>query len=171
MSLESHAERELKLAGIHEKDADYGGMLYEAVMELVRVFAAQGHSGSSASRTIDLFSKVAGYKNLIPITGADHEWNDVGNDMLQNNRVSSVFKEKSTGRAYYLDAIVWRTPNGGAWSGKASGVSSRQYIRSFPFIPKTFYIDVNEEEVAKDDWVFHIKDMKHLEAVRKYYAV
>ena len=171
MSLESHAEKEMKAAGLHEPDSDYGGILYEAVMELVRVFAKQGHSGSSAARVIAIFSKVAGFKNLTPLTGEDSEWNDVGNGMLQNNRVSAVFKEKESGRAYYLDAIVWRTPKGGAWSGKASGVSSRQYIRSFPFTPKPFYIDVDEEEVAKDDWVFHIKDMKHLETVHKYYTV
>ena len=51
----NHAERELKLAGIHEKDADYGGALYNAVMELVRVFSNQGHSGGSAGRVISLF--------------------------------------------------------------------------------------------------------------------
>lgn len=172
-NLINHADRELKLAGIHEKDADYGGMLYDAVMELVRVFSNQEHSGGSAGRVISLFKQVAMYKNLMPLIGKDDEWNDVsdmGKGILQNNRVSSVFKEKETGKAYYLDAIIWRTQKGSTWTGTTKeGITSRQYIKSFPFTPKTFYVDVIEKEISKDNWEFEVKDKKQLEEVKKYY--
>ena len=171
-NLINHAEKELKLAGIHDKDADYGGMLYDAVMELVRVFSKQGHSGGSAGRVISLFKQVASYKNLIPLTGKDEEWNDISDlsgGVLQNNRVSSVFKEKETGKAYYLDAIIWRTQTGLTWTGKAEEVSSRQYIKSFPFMPKTFYVDVIEKEITKGNWEFTIKERKQLDEVFEYY--
>lgn len=172
MSLIKHAERELRLAGFFDKDSDYEGALGKAVMELIKVFSKQGHSGFSANRVVSLFEKVARYENLLPLTGEDSEWNDISDlngGTLQNNRVSSVFKEKETGRAYYIDAIVWRTQNGGYFTGSADDVSSRQYIKSFPFTPKTFYVDVIEEEVKKDDWVFHIKDNEQLMPVFEYY--
>jgi len=177
MSLIKHAERELRLAGFFDKDSDYEGMLGGAVMELVKVFSKQGHSGFSAHRVIGLFKRVASFENLLPLSGDDSEWNDISdldNGTLQNNRVSSVFKEKKTGRAYYLDAITWKTQNGGTWHGSAykkdgTKVMSRQFIKSFPFTPKNFTIDVIAEEVKNDDWVFHIKDESQLDQVYEIY--
>ena len=48
-------------------------------------------------------------------------------------------------------------------------VSPRGYIKSFPFTPKTFYIDVIEEEVAKDGWEMYVKDISQLDEVWAYY--
>lgn len=174
MTLINHAKRELEIAGLFGKNSDYEGMLGEAVMELVEVFSNQGHSGFSASRVISLFKKVAAYECLAPLTGEDGEWNDVSVAMgidgtLQNNRVSSVFKDKETGEATYSNAIVWRTQTGSTWRGKADGISSSQKIKSFPFTPKTFFVDVIEEEIAKDDFVFRIKDQEQLKPVFEYY--
>ena len=114
------------------------------------------------------------YKNLSPLTGKDDEWNEVGEGMFQNNRVSSVFKDKDN-KPYYLDAIVWETQTGSTWGGSAADlnglvVSGRQFIKSFPFTPKTFYIDVIEKEISKGNWEFTIKDEKQLEQVYEYYA-
>lgn len=175
MSLLEHAQRELQLAGLFDKDSDYGGMLGEAVMRMIKVFSDEGHSGFSAGQTINIFKRVANYECLTPLTGKDDEWVDVaqygnGNPVFQNNRVSSVFKDEN-GRAYYLNGIIWKTQKGTTWSGEADGINSRQYIKEFPFTPKTFYIDVIENEVSKDNWEFHIVDMKQLEPVKEYYAV
>jgi hypothetical protein len=72
----SHAKRELELAGLFDEDSDYGGMIGEAVMELVRVFASQGHSGFSAPWVLELFNKVAHHKCITP---NDHsEYADIG---------------------------------------------------------------------------------------------
>ena len=43
MSTTSHAKFELELAGFFDEDSDYGGAIGEAVMELMEVFAKQGH--------------------------------------------------------------------------------------------------------------------------------
>ena len=40
--LVSHAEAELRKAGMFDADADYNGMIGKAVMDLVKVFADQG---------------------------------------------------------------------------------------------------------------------------------
>lgn len=169
MSLKEHAKKELELAGLFDKDSDYGGMLAEAVMELIEVFSKQGHSGASAPRVLGLFKVLGNYGNLSPLTGHNDEWNDVGNGVFQNKRASAVFKENSSDKAYYLDAIIWRTPSGSSWTGKADELSSRQYIKSFPFTPKTFYVDVTETEINPGDWEFHIKDREQLLQVFELY--
>ena len=187
MSLKKHAERELKLAGFFDKDSDYGGELGKAVMELINVFSKQGHSGFSASSVIRLFSKVANYKPLIELTGKDDEWGDnlsPDSESKQNNRLGSVFKDDD-GKAYYLDAIVWQGQESfDTFTGTVNGISSRQYIKSFPFYPKTFYIDVVREKFdsAKHDekeyeivecgpgkMAYKIKDTKQLDEVFEYY--
>lgn len=166
-----HAERELKLAGMHEKDSDYDGMLYDAVMELVKVFSKQGYSGASAMRTLQLFEKIASYKNLTPLTGKDDEWNEIGENVFQNNRESSVFKDGKNGEAYYMNAIIWRSEDGLTYNGITGGINSRQYIKSFPFTPKTFYIDVIKTEISKENFDFEIKDMSQLDIALEHYGM
>ena len=91
-NLKAHAEEELRRAGLFDKDSDYDGMLAEAVMELMEVFADQGHSGFSAMLTLDLFNRLGQYQTLTPITGDITEWNDVscystsGPPLWQNRR-------------------------------------------------------------------------------------
>lgn len=176
MSTIQHAQKELELAGMFDEDSDYNGMIGTAIMELIEVFSKQNHSGFSGPRVASLFKKLAVYECLMPLTGEDDEWNDISDldkGTLQNKRVSSVFKEKETGKAYYLDAITWKTQKGGTWHGNAlfdgEKVSSRQYIKKFPFTPKEFLISVWEKEISKDNWEFLIKDKEQLLEVSKYY--
>jgi hypothetical protein len=57
--LVEHATKELVRVGLLDHDADYDGQLGVDVLELMIVFAKQGHSGSSAEITIELFTKLA----------------------------------------------------------------------------------------------------------------
>lgn len=110
-NLEKHAEFELRRAGLFEKGSDYDGMLGEAVMKLIRVFAQEGHSGASAHYTLDLFDRVARFKTLTTITDSSDEWMDVADRMpngdppvWQNKRQSSCFSNDG-GKTYYdIDA-------------------------------------------------------------------
>lgn len=103
--LVQHARRELQLAGLFASDK-YSGMLGPAVLKLVEVFAAQGHSGMSAHVTIDLFSRVASFKALTPITSRKSEWRKLARDEIgrdgvwQSLRQSSLFSENG-GKTYY----------------------------------------------------------------------
>jgi hypothetical protein len=159
-NLVSHAKRELELAGLFGKNDFYDGYTGKAVLELVEVFAKQGHSGMSAPLTIKLFKELADFKPINPITGNDDEWEEVGDNTYQNNRLSSVFKKGKEGRPYFLDAIVWREENGFAFCGTVDGITSRQYIR-LPFLPKTFFINVDSER--------NIIDRSQLDEVFEYY--
>lgn len=182
MSLIEHAKKELEIAGLFNKDSAYDGALAPAVMELVEVFSKQGHSGMSASLVLDLFKKVASYDCIDPVKGTDDEWVDVDDHHYQNNRVPGLFKRKSDGKAYYLDAIVWRGQEpGDTFTGKVGDYRSRNFVKSFPFVPRTYYIDVIKDfdyqkypqsevvEGHNEKYVYCIKHIDKLEAVFEYY--
>lgn len=188
MGLTEHAKLELELSGLFNEEGDfYGGATGKAVMELIEVFSKQGHSGMSAPIVADLFKRLANYEPLQPITGKNEEWSDVmdlgdGVPWYQNKRCSALFKDGEDGKPYYIDAIVKRDQKGICWSGMAwlseedykSGdrskmVGKRGYVKSFPFIPKTFYIDVRDVEVVKDDWESFVVDPAQLDEVWGYY--
>lgn len=99
-NLTDYAEAELRRAGLMDPDSDYGGMLGSAALELVTVFAGQGHSGMSAEITTQIFERLARYKPLTPLTYAPDEWNEVGTGTWQNCRQSSIFSEDG-GRTWY----------------------------------------------------------------------
>lgn len=143
--LVQYAKSELELAGLFDKEKDfYGGMTGNAVLELVECFANQGHSGMSAGIVISLFKSLASWEPINPIHCTDDEWMEVSNDgVFQNKRLSSVFKDGKDGKPYFLDAIVWRDKDGGCFTGTVGVITSRQFIK-LPFLPKTFYVDVDE---------------------------
>lgn len=188
-NLVKHAKTELKMAGLLNKKSVYDGMLGKAVLELMKVFSKQGHSGMSAPMVASLFNKLANYETLGPVTGSEEEWMDVskygGEIMYQNKRCSALFKNSNDEKAYYLDAIVWQgEEEGDVFTGSIEGVSSMQYVK-FPFMPKTFYINVirekydknnirhhNKEDIRDIDdetYIYFIKDKEKLNEVFKYY--
>ena len=186
MSLIEHAKMELQIAGAFDKDSVYQGAIGEAVMELIEVFSKQGHSGMSAPYVAGLFHKLAKYEPLVPITGKDEEWGEVSffekKEIFQNKRCSALFKDGKDGRPYYIDAIIKRNQRGVTWTGRAwlssedwvnsdrtKMIGSKCYIKSFPFTPKSFYIDVRDVEVEKDDWESFVVDTKQLDEVKEYY--
>lgn len=105
------AKDELARAGYPETDNnDINDWMRENVLELLEVFAKQGHSGSSAPYAVALFEKLAMWKPIAPLTGEDDEWNDpieAGNDLYQNKRNSSVFKNGKDGEAYWIHGKIF----------------------------------------------------------------
>jgi len=102
-NLANHARYELQAAGLFDADSNYGGMIGEAVMALVEVFAEQGHSGFSASMTLDIFNTVASFKPLTPIGASPDEWSEVGTDVWQNRRRSTTFSRDGGTTWYDID--------------------------------------------------------------------
>jgi hypothetical protein len=181
MSLTNHAKLELENIGAFSEEKDfYGGMTGKAVMELIEVFAKQNHSGMSASIVADIFHKLAKHQVISPLTGEDDEWCKLeygDNIKYQNNRNSAVFKQEN-GDVTYNDSIIKRCPNGTTWTGplyltREDAIDNinmiRVKVKSFPFTPKTFYVDVLEEEIKQDDWIMWMKDPKQLDKILEYY--
>ncbi len=106
-TLVEHTKDELERAGMFDEDADYGGMLADNVMEIMKVFAKQGHSGFSAAMCRAIFHKLANFETLTPITSDPDEWMDISEicggekgKMWQNKRNSALFSEDG-GKTWY----------------------------------------------------------------------
>ncbi len=106
--LVEYARRELELAGLFDEDSDYNGMIGESALDIIRVFAKQGHSGGSAAITIAVIEKLMRYKPLTLLTSKPDEWFDVseasGKPMWQSKRQPSVFSANGGKTWYDLDA-------------------------------------------------------------------
>lgn len=131
-----HAKRELAPS---LKDGEDGPNKWMAdnLIELLAVFAAQDHSGMSASWCIGSFKALASFEPLGPLTGADDEWIDHGDGYFQNNRCGHVFKEGKDGQPYDTEGRIFREPTGACFTSRDSRVPV-----TFPYTPKREYVDV-----------------------------
>ena len=156
----SHAMGEFRAAGWVDESGKYMDEMQESiclhVLDLLEVFDGEGHSGSSAPYAIDLFSKLAKFDPIVPLTGEDWEWNDVsdvsGRETYQNKRCSAVFKssDRFDGQAYYIDGkVFWEW-----YKNEEDGKMSKSYFTSlrsavpikFPYTPKTEYVFSGTED-------------------------
>jgi hypothetical protein len=145
--LEAYAERELRAAGYFDGD-EMNGWMAQGVVDMVRVFSLQGHSGGSASSALQLFDVLARHKPIGPLTGADSEWVDVaeqsGRPLWQNKRCGHVFKN-GDGLAYDLDAVIFEEPSGARFTSH----HSRQFI-TFPYTPRSVVARVSVDATESD---------------------
>jgi len=191
----SHAKRELEILSKSTPDAIITPFAKE-IIALCEKFGNSGQSGGSAPYTASAISmavkKLMMFETIAPLTGEEDEWHDVSmrsNEviMFQNSRDSRVFKDGVEGKAYFIEAIVFNGDIGGNFtgSGVASNskeygeISSLQYIKAFPFKPKTFYIDVHDYrwadksetklDVNGDWWTHSVINKSQLKEVFEYY--
>jgi len=69
--LQAYAYKWLRSRGLFDEDSDYDGMLGEAILELVKVFSKQRHSGFSAGLAKEMFYRLlADYES-----GQDADYN------------------------------------------------------------------------------------------------
>jgi hypothetical protein len=143
-NLHKHALAEFRAAGWLDETGAYidemQGMLCEHVLTLLRVFSDEGHSGSTAPYTVNLFKKLAMFEPIVPLTGEDWEWHEPSSGVFQNIRCGRVFKQadRFNGQAYDIEGRVFREPTGACYTGAESRVPV-----TFPYTPKTEYVDVS----------------------------
>lgn len=126
---------ELRRAGLFDKDSDYGGMIGDAVKELLLVFQKQGHSGFSANRTASIFHALVRGEVLSPLTENKDEWMEHTPGSFQSTRCSFVFWEPATDpRPYSIEGRIF-SDNGGA--SFFTNRESRVYFDLPGFPPKT----------------------------------
>ena len=156
-NLHKHALAEFRAAGWTNADGKFEDEMQEDickhVLELLKVFADEGHSGSTAPYTVNMFKKLAMFEPLVPLTGEDWEWNECGNGVFQNKRCSRVFKhpDRFDGQAYDIEGIVFYDwyerplePDEpgfpGTYRGKSHFTSRDSCVPiTFPYTPKTEY--------------------------------
>jgi hypothetical protein len=155
-----HAMNEFRAAGWVDESGKYIDEMQEAickhVLALLEVFDGEGHTGSTAPYTIDLFSKLAKFNPIVPLTGEDWEWNDVWSDdnvtTYQNKRCSAVFKSANRfdGQPYYIDGkVFWEwyksDEDGKMFKSYYTGRDSQIPIK-FPYMPTTEYVFCPNEQ-------------------------
>jgi len=99
-NLVQHTIRELDLIG-EDETADYDGMIRDAVLDIVRTFARQGHSGYSAAYTLSLIQRLLAFEPLSPLTDDPADWVNVADNLWQCRRQSAAFSHDG-GKTYYL---------------------------------------------------------------------
>jgi len=95
-------------------------MMKEHLLDMVCLFAMEGHSGFSANYAMSFIPKILAFEPLSPLTGEDDEWIDHGEGTFQNKRYSKVFKGGRQGEPYVLDAYIWGTRESGYYTNHAS---------------------------------------------------
>jgi hypothetical protein len=151
-----HALAEFRAAGWMDKDHNYSDEMQEAmclhVLKLLDAFHGEGHSGSSAPYAVNLFKSLALFEPIVPLTGEDWEWNEVGHygegvgvSVYQNNRCSHVFKQEDCfdGQPYDSEGVVfwdWHkdTETGEMHKAHFTCADSRVPV-TFPYTPKKTY--------------------------------
>ena len=127
-NLVDYAKEELKRIGMIDSGEPYNDIVTKAILDLIELFDSQGHSGFTASYTVNVFKRLAMYEPLTPLTGEDSEWNEIEPGHYQNKRYSAVFKEKD-GKAYNIHGKIF-TDDGETWY---SNKDSHTEI-NFPYI-------------------------------------
>lgn len=152
---------EFKAAGwINEHDVFKDGMqeaLCMHVMKLLRVFSEEGHSGTTAPYTVDLFKKLAMFEPIVPLTGEDWEWHEPSPGVFQNKRCGHVFKQQDRfdGQPYDIQGKVFYRwcerpldPDEKGYPGmrrfKDSFTNSNSHVPiMFPYTPKIEYVEIS----------------------------
>ena len=111
MDIVEYAKSELKIIGMLDSEDEMNKAMCDHLLHMCEEFAKEGHSGFSANYAINCLQKLLRWEPLSPLTGEDWEWNHVADNLWQNKRCSSVFKDE-TGKAHDIDGKVfweWNT--------------------------------------------------------------
>lgn len=99
--LVAHAKRELDLVGMTDDSDGKSKLGREGLLDLIRQFASQGHSGTSAAWMMNMFVRLVMFSPLTELTSDEDEWNEVGGGVWQSTRNSEAFS-KDRGQTYTL---------------------------------------------------------------------
>lgn len=153
-NLKNHALMEFRAAGWCDDNGKFTNEMQELicnhVLKLLDVFSEEGHSGSSAPYAVNLFSKLAMFEPIVPLSGEDWEWNEVRSGVFQNKRCGHVFKQadRFDGQAYDIDGKVfyeWYTDENGE-KFKSYFTSSESFVPvTFPYTPTKEYVEADPD--------------------------
>ncbi len=147
-NIHKHALMEFRAAGWTDENGKFNDEMQEAicdhVLKLLDVFADEGHSGTTAPYTVNLFKQLAMFEPIVPLTGEDWEWAEVGDGMFQNKRCGHVFKESKDGQAYDGEGRIFFErrvdEDGREYKTHFTSRDSRVPI-TFPYTPTREYVE------------------------------
>ncbi len=121
--LVEYVEKEMENAGwIGENSSDpMQQSVAKNILELIRVFVGQGHSGTSANYVLGHFNHLANHRPLGLITDEPDQWKKemFGGTVKQHKRCPTVFKRED-GTVFYTNARIFKKENGSLYTSFAS---------------------------------------------------
>lgn len=169
-TVSEHAARELAEAGI-------SGPVADSVAALAGQFDSLGLEGQAPALVADLFWKLANMRNLTPLDDGPGDWADDGDGVLRHRRCPDLSRRPG-GPAVYSRALVFRDGSGQAWSGgcwadrgRTARVESAQEVLAFPFMPRTFALEVARLVVGENSLDDFLADPGQLDAARAVYRI
>ena len=117
------------------------------ILSIFNLFKKYDFSKEDCHRICRLLS----WKPIIPLTGAEEEWNTIKESFEQNELCSAVFRyNKDNSTAHYIDGKVFSNDGGISWyTNKESHIDI-----TFPFIvpdePEKVYLDKEGNVITND---------------------
>lgn len=113
-NLVDHGKQELFLAGMFDESEDdfkYNRLIAKSVLDLLKTFSSQGHSGFSASMIREIFIKLSNWENLTPISSNPEEWEDVSS--YSDEPDGTIFQNKRNPVFFSSDGLKtwWNVDN------------------------------------------------------------
>jgi len=151
MSIIEYARKELELIG--DDGDEMQAKMNEHVLEMVKTFEDQGHSGLSAAYAINQLQRLLNFKPLKPLTGEDDEWTNVHDDSFQNKRCSTVFKEGQNNiTAYNIEGRIFSDDDGKTFFTSKESFMPITFPYEVPEKPEEVFIkDEKDEDEENDD--------------------
>ena len=142
MGLMNYAESEL--ARITHDEDGMQDLMNKNILEIIKTFGEQDHSGFSANYAISILERLLGFKPITPLTGEDDEWEDTGHGVLQNKRCPSVFKNPD-GTCYDIDGIIVSDNGGITWFYSSRFIKEVTFPYTVPIHPEKVYIEYTKD--------------------------
>ena len=155
----------------------------DELISIAEKFDKTDQSGATAPLMANMVSNVL--KKLMlgeilnPITEENVNWScdHFKEGTCQSRVLSSLFKDKTNGKVRYLDAFSWCLSSYSCWGGcayvktgnKMYKIPSRMEGIKFPFVPKTFHINVSQDPEDENS-NFMIEDLEKLKEGLEYYG-
>jgi len=139
MGLVNYAKKELELLG--STDDEMQKTMNKHILEIVKVFSEQGHSGFSGAYVVSTLTRLLSFKPLKPLTGEDDEWNEISEGKFQNKRCSSVFKNSNDGTAYDINGKIFTDDGGKTWYTNRESRVNIEFPYTVPEKPERVYLE------------------------------
>lgn len=121
-------------------------MMNQNILDILKVFCEQGHTGFTASYLISALTRLMKWKPLTPLTGADDEWRRRDSTSEQNIRCSAVFRDiGDNGTAYYIHGKVFSDNGGITWYENKDSFIPVTFPFTVPNDPERVYIEYLED--------------------------
>lgn len=159
MNIIEWAKNELEILerGCKEQDSLKMQQLFtKNVLEIVKKFSEQGHSGFSASYVSNLIKRLLDWKPITSLKGTDDEWGEVqswneDNNTQQNLRCSAVFRDNfDNSTAHYIYGKIFSDDGGRTWFTNSNSFVPITFPYYVPDQPQYIYLDTKGNEITKE---------------------